>query len=559
MEQLELESLLPILIAEGENEIVEFKEANDNFSNQDIGKYFSALANEANLRNKERAWLIFGIRDKDRTIVGTDYRRDVQRLHGLKEQIGNNTDTGITLREIHELTVNNCRVLMLEIPPAPRGIPVGSNGFYYARAGSSLVSLSLDKLDEIRNQTLSQDWTAQVVPNATLEHLHTDALSRAKDAFAVKHVNNIPTEEIRNWTDQTFLERTKLTQGGQLTRAAILLLGKNESTYLLSPHMAQLTWRLVSDEEGYEHFGPPFFLNTTRLYRRIRNVQLRLLPDGELIPHEIPKYDQKVVLEALHNCIAHQDYSQNARIIVTEFPAKLELQNIGSFFDGKPDDYVTGERTPYRYRNPFLVQAMSELNMIDTMGRGIYRMHRAQRERYFPMPDYVVDGFVKMTIHGGIVDLAYTKLLMQNSNLPIMDVLALDRVQKKLPIPDDAARHLRREGLIEGRKPRYHVSAVVADATASRADYILTRAQDDEYYAKLLTDFLDDFGNGGLKVKAGRRNIEKLLLNKFSDALSNEQKQQKLSNLLTKLRRSGRIRNAGSNKAPQWEIVRNAQ
>lgn len=41
--------------------------------------------------------------------------------------------------------------------------------------------------------------------------------------------------------------------------------------------------------------------------------------------------------------------------------------------------------------------------------------------------------------------------------------MALDRVQKKLPILNDAAIRLRKAGLIEGRKPNLHVSALVAN------------------------------------------------------------------------------------------------
>jgi ATP-dependent DNA helicase RecG len=58
------------------------------------------------------------------------------------------------------------------------------------------------------------------------------------------------------------------------------------------------------------------------------------------------------------------------------------------------------------------------------------------------------------------VDLAYSRLLIQKTDLPLADVLALDRVQKKLPIPDEAAARLRKAGLIEGRKPNHFVSAV---------------------------------------------------------------------------------------------------
>ena len=44
-----------------ENDVVEFKEASNNYSFNDIGKYFSALGYEANIRGKNEDWLIFGI------------------------------------------------------------------------------------------------------------------------------------------------------------------------------------------------------------------------------------------------------------------------------------------------------------------------------------------------------------------------------------------------------------------------------------------------------------------------------------------------------------------
>ncbi len=194
---------------------------------------------------------------------------------------------------------------------------------------------------------------------------------------------------------------------------------------------------------------------------------------------------------------------------------------------------------------------MTELNMIDTMGYGIYSMHTRQAKRYLPMPDYDFSEAkaVRMTIYGRVVDPAYSRLLMQKTNLPLADVLSLDRVQKGLLLPDDKIKHLRRAGLIEGRKPNLHVSATVASATDKKADYIRTRAMDDNHYAKLIMDYLKKFG------KASRKEIDNLLFNKLSDALDDSQKYRKISNLLTNMRRSGRIYNAGSRKVPEWMLA----
>jgi ATP-dependent DNA helicase RecG len=547
----DLTALLQELITTWENEVVEFKQASNDYSTDDIGKYFSALANEANLRGAERGWLVFGVNNKTRAIVGTDYRTQKDRLQSLKQQIAADAEPRVTFREIHELQHIDGRVLLFEIPAAPLGMPIAWKGHYYARAGESLSPLGLDKLDEIRGQTLSQDWSAQVVPAATLADLDETAVAKARESFARKYANRIGLPEVMGWPLSTFLDRARLTQGGQITRTALLLLGKAEAAYLLSPHPAQMTWSLEGSERAYEHFGLPFLLTTTALYQRIRNIQLRILPQNELVPVEVPKYDQKIVLEALHNCIAHQDYRRNGRVVVKEQPDRLVFENQGSFFEGKPDDYVAGHKTPHRYRNPFLVQAMVELNMIDTMGYGIRDMYLGQARRYFPMPDYDLSepGEVKMTLYGGVVDIAYSRLLIQKTDLPLADVLALDRVQKKLPIPDVAATRLRKAGLIEGRKPNYFVSAEIAAATASKADYIRTRAFDDEHYAKLLTEYLKKY------QRANRAEINQLLLDKLSDALTEEQKVKKIDNLLTKLRRAGRIHNAGSRGQPAWALA----
>ena len=552
MPEHELLPMLDRLIAAWENEVVEFKNVSDTFSTSDIGKYFSALANEANLRNLERAWLVFGVDNKTRQIFDSQYRCESDRLNGLKHQVSESTEPGVTFREIHVLNTEQGRVIMFEIPAAPLGIPIAWKGHYYARAGESLTHLGLDKLDTIRGQTAGTDWSAVIVENATLDHLDPAALLRARVDFARKYSNRFPEGEVGSWPDQVFLDRAKLTVDGGLTLATLLLLGKAEASPLLTPHPAQITWRLEGQEKAYQHFGPPFLLNTSALYQKIRNIQIRILPDDQLLAVEVAKYDQKIVLEALHNCIAHQDYARQGRIVVTELPDHLIFENEGSFFEGQPADYLIGHKTPRRYRNPFLAQAMVELNMIDTMGYGIHEIYAGQARRFLPMPDYDLANpeAVKMVLHGRIVDPAYSRVLIQKTDLPLPDVIALDRVQKGLPLEEDAVRRLKRAKLIEGRKPHYHVSAAIASAAGNKAAYIKTRALNDDYYRKLVTEYLEKFGS------ATRLDLVQLLLDKLSDALDESQKEHKISNLITSMRRGGIIQNAGARKTSKWILTK---
>lgn len=88
-----------------ENEVVEFKKAENNFDFDDLGKYYSALSNEANLRSLDKAWLVFGVHDKTRDIVGTDYCNSEKNLQKLKQRLSQNTTNKVTFREIYDITV----------------------------------------------------------------------------------------------------------------------------------------------------------------------------------------------------------------------------------------------------------------------------------------------------------------------------------------------------------------------------------------------------------------------------------------------------------------------
>ncbi|MDM8322765.1 putative DNA binding domain-containing protein [Bifidobacterium pullorum] len=543
-------ALLARLIENWEDETVEFKEASNDFDTDKIGRYVSALSNEANLADIESGWLVFGVKNKTRQVVGTEYGLKAGRFDLLKRQINDDTDPSMTFRSIRVVEHPNGRVVMFEIPAAPKGMPIAWKGHWYARAGENLISLSVDKLDAIRGQGQLMDWTAQVVADAELSDLSAEAIEVARRGFTEHNASRIPKKVIESWNDEEFLRHAGLITKRGITRACILLLGKPEAANLLTPLMAELTWKLVGQETAYEHFGLPFILATSKLYTRIRNIRIRLLPPNELIQREVEKYDQSSVLEAMHNCIAHQDYTRFSRISVTEYPDHLEFISVGSFFEGEPDEYALEGRMPRRYRNPVLVQAMTQLNMIDHLGYGIERMNRSQANRYLPLPDYDLSnpGEVKLTIYGCVVDEGYTKLLMQNSGLPFEDILALDRVQKGHPISDQALRRLRNRRLVEGRRPHLRVAAAVAEATGTQVNYLQVRGQSDEYCCAAITDYLKLHG------RVSRDTIDSVVFPLLSTELSDDQRRNKVKNLLSKLKREGAVQYTPKGGDRGWSL-----
>ncbi|MFW6147659.1 MAG: RNA-binding domain-containing protein [Thermodesulfobacteriota bacterium] len=526
----ELKALLDKLRSlPSETEWVEFKKARSDFDFRKLGQYFSALGNEANLKSEPCGWLIFGVEDKTRKIVGTHYRSNSPNLDRLKSEIANKTNNHITFIEIHELLLPEGRVIMFQIPAAPQGIPIAWEGHYYGRDGESISALNIQEIEQIRNQTRDYDWSAQICRNATLDDLDPGAIQFARKQYKEKQPGQ--AEELAKWDDMTFLNKAKVCISGQITHTALVLLGKEESGHFISPAIAQLTWVLRNDQgidKDYQHFGLPLILAVDRVFAKIRNLTYRYMPNASLFPVEITQYDAWVIRESLHNAIAHQDYNQAGRINVIEEPESILVTNLGHFIPGTVEEVIRRDAPPEQYRNPFLARAMVSLNMIDTIGSGIKRMFLKQRQRFFPMPDYDLSETerVRVRLFGKILDENYTRLLIEKADLNLLDVMSLDKVQKHHKINEEEFKRLKKQKLIEGRRPNLFVSAKVAAVTGDKADYIRQRAFDKAHYKKMVISYLKKFG------EAKREDVEKLLLDKISDALDEKQKRNRIGNLL---------------------------
>ena len=496
----------------------------------DLISYVSALA------NMDGGALVLGVEDTSLRVLGINcHDLTPEKLKfRLVELCTNLPAEGLVVEE-RVASDTQARVWVIHIPKHLPRQPVMAHGKAWQRVGDSLVELRDDRRKAILTELIAgQDWSAEVVSGAKLDDLDPLAIAKARQKFAAKHQRERWASEMAEWSVPQFLDKARMTSHGQLTRAALLLLGRAQSADWLSPNPAEILWK-VPAERIAEPFGPPYVLSTTEVGQRIRNPNIKLFPETELLAVELPRYDAQVVLEGLHNCIAHQDYEQGGRVVVEELAGRLRLTNLGGFVDGRPEDYFDGSRTPEKYRNPRLVQAMRLIGMIDRGGFGIRDMVATQRKRYLPLPDYEGSSpnQTVFNIYGQAIDENYSKLLMERADLPLEQVIWLDRVQKKHRIADVQAATLRRARLIEGRKPNFFVSAHIADATDTRAEYTRNKGLTDHYYKTLILQHIQKFKS----VSAAE--LRTLVLDKLPDSLTPEQKQSKVKNLLTALRTHG--------------------
>lgn len=249
----------------------EFKNLKNSFcgdEKEDVISYVSAIA------NMEGSCLVVGVHDKTLEIVGTDtYNYDKQKaILRLTERCANLSTEGLTMDEfITDDTSRN--VWVIHIPKHLPKRPVFAHNKAWQRIEDSLVEMTAERMSAILDEPVfsDTDWSAQIVPDVTIDNLDEVAIAKARKMFKKVH-SRIPEAEVDAWSVETFLNKCGIMRNGGITRAAIILLGKYESAFKLRPAVAQVTWTRRDERKDvmdYEHFTVPFILTVDEILSRI--------------------------------------------------------------------------------------------------------------------------------------------------------------------------------------------------------------------------------------------------------------------------------------------------
>lgn len=514
----------------------EFKNLKNSFcgdEKDDVISYVSAIA------NMEGGHLVIGVHDNSLEIVGTDtYNYDHQKaILRLTERCVNLSTEGLEIEEFITDDTNR-KVWVIHIPKHLPKRPVFAHNKAWQRIEDSLTEMTAERMSAILDEPVFSytDWSAQIVPDVTIDNLDEVAIAKARKMFKKVH-SRIPEAEVNAWSVETFLSKCGIMKNGGITRAAIILLGKYESAFKLRPAVAQVTWTRRDEKKDvvdYEHFTVPFILTVDEILSRIENLTMREMPGGTLFPDTMKHYDDYTIREALHNCLAHQDYTMQQRINFVENPTYLFYSNAGNFIPGTLENALTNEEPQAYFRNECLCKAMVDFNMIDTVSRGIKKMFNEQWRRHFPMPDYEIDAKnkkVSVRIYGNEINEQYTNLLKTNNSLTLWDCISLDAIQKGRTIHEDVAQDLLNRGLIEGEAPNYTISLGVAKATRQLQGYTKQKGLDKEKIKQMVLQYLKNAGPDGAK----RDNIYEYVKDVMPQVKTREQQLRILGDILNAL------------------------
>ena len=526
----------------------EFKNLKNSFcgdEKDDVISYVSAIA------NMEGGFLVIGVHDKTLEIVGTDtYNYDRQKaILRLTDRCANLSSEGLDIME-YITSDTQKKVWVIRIPKHQPKRPVYAHDKAWQRIEDSLVELTPERLNAILDEPLftGSDWSAEIVPNATINDLDEVAIAKARVMFKKVH-SRIPAEEVNAWSVPEFLCNAGVMIDGGITRAAIILLGKPVSVFKLRPAVVRVTWSLRDEKQDvvdYEHFTAPFILTVDQILAKVRNLTMREMPGGTLFPDVMQQYDDYSMREILHNCIAHQDYTLQERINLVENPGFLYYANGGSFIPGTVQNALATHGPQRHYRNECLCNAMVNFNMIDIVGRGIRKIFNQQWERRFPMPDYEIDAAKKevaVRLYGNAINEKYTKLLKENKELSFEDCLLLDAVQKGHQLNEVDAQNLLSRGLIEVQDDQYYISLDVARKTKQVPEYTKSKGLEKQKLIQMILQYLKNAGEEGSK----RDGIYEYLKDVLPSNKTEEQRLRALGDLLKAMKNDELIVTDGRN------------
>lgn len=531
-----------------ENEACEWKEYKslkncfNGKEGDDVVSYVAAIS------SMNGGHLVIGVKDHSLEIVGTDtynYDRQAATVRLVRE-CSNLPTEGLKIEEIITSDTDK-KIWIVNIPKHMPRLPVYAHKKLWQRIEDSLVEMTPSRREKILTEPLAiDDWSAQIIQEATIDDLDPKAISLAREKYK-ELFNGTRDAEIDNWTDEIFLNKAKLTRKSAITRTTIILLGKSESDHFLSPSICKIRWFLRDEADSnkdFRVFTIPMILAIEELGLLIRNTTYTYTLSGSLFPETMSRYDAFTLREPLNNAIAHQDYSKGCHIDVIEYEdEKLCFKNAGQFIPESVREVVTNDYPESHYRNPALVEAMRNVKMVETEGGGIKKLFVQQCKRFFPMPDYdILDNHVICTIEGRVLNENFANILASNSSLSLTDILLLDSVQKGINISHKDANYLKKKGYIEGRYPNIFLSSkMVASANhvGLKASYIKNRSFDDEYFKKLIIDYIKEFS------RAERRDLYELIAKMLPEFMTDRQRYDKLTNLLSNLKRNGILKRNG--------------
>lgn len=397
----------------------------------------------------------------------------------------------------------------------------------------------------ITYKELNQDFSAKIIKEAVLTDLAPEALLNLRKLL--KSSGRV-TVEIDKLSDEQLLRDLQLLRDGELTIAAIVLLGKTDSISRLLPYVEiRYSFKISESEtrtQDIEIFNGGYLLYYNRVWEKINSRNLTLsVPQGLLI-HEVKAFDEASIREAVNNTVIHRDYSLQESVFITQLQTKIEFKSPGGFVEGVTTENILDES---KTRNKLIADTLFKAGFVEHLGNGVNLMYKNQLAYGKKAPSYLksVNSSVLLELDGKIHDEDFAKYVFNiaaknGKELSDKELIILNEIKENKRVPANAiTENLLQLGLIEKVGYGKHLlSRTYYESSKRSGEYTRSRGLSKENHKMLIVQHLSNHGKGF------KRDLEQVLPGVAWHVIYR---------LLLELRKEGKIKFEGDRRSHSGE------
>ena len=352
--------------------------------------------------NTDGGKLVVGVRDDGKIVGVKDSKKLLKTLPDkIRNKLGIIPSVSVMRKDGKEI---------IEIDVKPSLMPVSYDGKYYVRSGSTTAQLDGRELAEFLMKKLGKTWDEYPLEKVSFDEIDPDAIEKFKD-WARERIPSIAREK----DPKLILEKLNLLVDGKLTRASILLFGKNPQKYFIQAYIKIGKFVSEADVVSTDEIEGNLFEQVERAMDILQTKYLMRLSGFEGIRRrDVLEYPEDALREAIINAVIHRDYLGTSAIQIRVYDDKLVIMNEGKLPPEVPVEKLKEEHVS-KPRNPLLARTFYFAGLIEAWGRGTIKIVESCKQNGLPEPDFIEEhGVMKVIFYKDIYNEEYLRKLGLN-------------------------------------------------------------------------------------------------------------------------------------------------
>ena len=327
-------------------------------------------------------------KDDTGNVVGVENYKKL--MDEIPNKIKNNM--GITA-EVNLLQENGKHYI--EIVVQPYSVPISLRGRYYYRSGSVKQELTGASLNEFLLKRSGLTWDEVTEPRATF----ADIDEKAFKAYLVMSKEKDRLPDVEGLTIEEIFDKLRLTKNGELTRAAIILFGKDPRRFSTNAFVKIGRFKGDTDLRFQDvEEGNLIVLLKSVLERLDHKYLTRSIEFEGMLRLEHSEYPIPALREMLLNALVHRTY-MGSFTQIRVYDDKITIWNHGTLPEEITLESLKHVHSSYP-RNPLIADVCFKGGLIDSWGRGTVRIIETCKEAGLPEPELTErDGGFLVTLY----------------------------------------------------------------------------------------------------------------------------------------------------------------